>query len=79
MNYQLPASLTKKTVLACLNSIKSQKQSSAALVIDASSVKEVDSAGIALLLELKNMPGIQLSLLSPAILGLANLYRLNLK
>ena len=77
MNYQLPSSLTQKNVLSCLRQIQESKTTEV-VIIDGSKVNNIDSAGIALLLELQaGIPNLQFTNLSPPILQMADLYRIS--
>lgn len=77
MNFILPVSLNKTNAFECFISIKSQlKNLAGTLLIDASNVTEIDSAGIALMLELKKFKNVKLINLNSSILELADLYQL---
>lgn len=53
INFELPASLTKDNVMAISRDIRKTTVNSAQFIIDCQKVNNIDSAGIALLLTLK--------------------------
>ena len=80
MNYKLPSKINKDNALQCFSAIKSQySQSKGTFTINASEVQSIDSAGIALILELKSLANTQIVNLSQCITELATLYRLKLE
>ncbi len=80
MNYKLPSTINKDNALQCFSAIKSQySKSKGTFTINASEVQSIDSAGIALILELKSLPNTQIINLSQCISELATLYRLKLE
>jgi ABC-type transporter Mla MlaB component len=83
LNYSLPNSLNKSNVLACLKEIQAQAHTpKLELNIDCANVLNIDSAGIALLLELTTLNKfhhpLKLINLSASIHELCALYQINL-
>lgn len=76
-HYYLPSTLNITNALNCLQEIRALKIPGK-IWIDAHQVTHIDSAGMALLLELQTLQDIQLQNLSPSILKVAELYQLNL-
>ena len=79
MKYTLPTTLNNHNVAASLEEIQhSLAQDINPLIVDAGQVQQIDSAGMALLLELRQLNNLQLEDLSPSILKVAELYHLDL-
>lgn len=77
--FTLPAKINKSNVMQYLDKINSfAKSTSEQVLIDCSEVIDIDSAGIALLLDLSNNKSQQCSLVnfSNSIINLCNLYQI---
>lgn len=77
--FTLPAKINKSNVMQYLDEITSfAKSTSEQVLIDCSEVMDIDSAGIALLLDLSNNKSQQCSLVnfSNSIINLCNLYQI---
>lgn len=77
--FTLPAKINKSNVMQYLDEINSfAKSTSEQVLIDCSEVMDIDSAGIALLLDLSNNKSQQCSLVnfSNSIINLCNLYQI---
>lgn len=77
--FTLPAKINKSNVMQYLDEINSfAKSTSEQVLIDCSEVIDIDSAGIALLLDLSNNKSQQCSLVnfSNSIINLCNLYQI---
>jgi len=79
MTFILPSELTKHNVTECLNIAKSKAAEIKNSQLNLKSITKIDSAGIALLLELKNKFHIVLHDPSPIIMKLADLYQIKLE
>ena len=80
--YQLPQVLAKSTVLECLTQIKQQQLINSELEVDGGNVSQIDSSGIALIIELGNWaktnPQFKLTNLSPSIKNMGDLDQIKL-
>jgi ABC-type transporter Mla MlaB component len=78
MSLKLPVELTKHNATQCLAQMSKHYIKGQQITIPLSSIHKIDSAGIALLLELKSRYSVVLVDPSPAIARLADLYQINL-
>lgn len=82
LNYSLPELLNKSNVLEHLKAIRQHANKSTKFNVDCAQVVSIDSAGIALLLELKTaaefINSATLTNLSSSIQELCQLYQINL-
>lgn len=78
MGFQLPTELTKHNAARLLKDASRYASSLNQQPVRLNSIMRIDSAGIALLLELKNRYGVLLIEPSPAITRLADLYQIKL-
>ena len=81
-SYELPHNLGKNNVMDYLEQIQQQLTTASQLEVDCHQVTQIDSAGIALLIELTNLAKtkaqLKLTNLSPSILNMCALYQIKL-